>query len=95
VGDGFVVAPPPDDDGPTVWCRACRRRLTDPVSRERRIGPVCWAKTQDVGEQMSKKQDPRVIPFPFERLDLFSRLCAALLRRALALLESRSQEGTT
>ncbi|MFF9632922.1 DUF6011 domain-containing protein [Streptomyces fradiae] len=41
-----------------VWCRKCKRELTDPESRRRRLGPECDPDTRIPHDRHHADQDP-------------------------------------
>jgi hypothetical protein len=41
-----------------VWCRGCRKELTDPDSRTRGYGPECDPDTRAGHERRDADQDP-------------------------------------
>ena len=47
-------------------CLICGRELTDPVSVERQVGPVCWARLQHqaaIDQEWETPTEPRVLMF--------------------------------
>ena len=45
-------------------CRVCGRLLTNPVSVERGIGPMCWSRLQEDDAEEAEKQ---VVPVEVEQ----------------------------
>lgn len=41
-----------------VWCRECHKELTDPVSRQRRLGPECDPEPRTGYDRHNVDQDP-------------------------------------
>jgi hypothetical protein len=41
-----------------VWCRECKKELTDPVSRSRRLGPECDPEPRTGYDRYDIDQDP-------------------------------------
>ena len=44
---------------PIERCLICHRKLKDPISQKRKIGPTCWKRVQKVVNEERKKKAAR------------------------------------